>query len=194
METSMTESEAERWVLACIPGLRMMARRLTWNPADAADLVQATCLRALEKWRHFISGTLGDFKNWLCTIMYNLHHDALRKRRRELLSAELDERADDPRETHSSAWRVVEEQSVAEAVRALPETLQGPYVLFAVDHLSYADIAARLNMPLRTVGTRIFRARARLRATLQDQAPAADHGAVVVKAVKAAKTSMKAAA
>ena len=51
--------------------------------------------------------------------------------------------------------------------------LHAPYILFAMDHLSYAAIAQRLNVPPRTVGTRIFRARARLRVVLTKQLSAA---------------------
>jgi RNA polymerase sigma-70 factor (ECF subfamily) len=162
----------DAWILACLPRLRIVARRLTSTRADAADLVQSTCLRALEKADHFVSGSPADFRNWLLTIMYNLHHDEMRKRRRERLSAELDDMpqdadgADALEAEPAPVWRLVEDGSVQDAVRALPRNLQDPYVMFAVDRLTYSAIAARLKMPLRTVGTRIYRARVRLRATL----------------------------
>jgi RNA polymerase sigma-70 factor (ECF subfamily) len=170
------------WVLDCLPRLKMVARRLTATRADAADLVQATCLRALEKADHFVSGSPADFRNWVLTIMYNLHHDEMRKRRRERLSAELDEMPQDengadPVEAEPApVWRLVEDGSVQDAVRALPRNLQDPYVMFAVDRLTYSAIAARLKMPLRTVGTRIYRARVRLRATLVGDRAAAPAG------------------
>jgi RNA polymerase sigma-70 factor (ECF subfamily) len=171
------ENEGARrddWILDCLPRLRIVARRLTASRADAADLVQATCLRALEKADQFVSGSPSDFRNWVLTIMYNLHHDEVRKRRRERLSAELDDiPSDGPGDAPDAlaaepapVWRLVEDGSVQDAVRALPRNLQDPYVMFAVDRLTYSAIAARLKMPLRTVGTRIYRARARLRATL----------------------------
>jgi RNA polymerase sigma-70 factor, ECF subfamily len=167
-----SESELARCVLASLPRLERLARRLTASQADAADLVQATCLRALEKWQGFVSGSLSDFKGWVVTIMWHLHYDNLRKRRRERLTAELDDLPSPSGEEAPPLWQVVEDRSVAEAVSALPPALKGPYVLFAVDQLTYAAIADRLQVPLRTVGTRIFRARARLRAALQKQAAA----------------------
>jgi RNA polymerase sigma-70 factor (ECF subfamily) len=153
-------------LLASLSRLEACARRLTANPADADDLVQATCLRALENWHRFVDGSLADFKKWVVTIMSNLHCDGLRKRQRELLSPDLDDRPDENVPDEAPPWQQLKGESVAAAVSALPELLHAPYILFAMDHLSYAAIAARLNVPPRTVGTRIFRARARLRVAL----------------------------
>lgn len=166
-------SDLDAWMVSSLPCLERLARRLTSSPAEAADLVQATCLRGLEKSAGFVAGAAGEFRGWLVTIMWHIHYDWLRKRRREVLSTELDELPDaasgvgreDP-----PPWLTVEDRSVEAAVQALPANLHDPYVLFAVDQLTYAAIANRLKMPLRTVGTRIFRARARLRAALQRQA------------------------
>jgi RNA polymerase sigma-70 factor (ECF subfamily) len=158
-------------LLASISRLEACARRLTNTPADAADLVQATCLRALENWQRFVEGSLTDFKKWVVTIMSNLHCDGLRKRQRELLSAELDDHPDDTVTDEPPAWQALSAASVAAAVSALPAVLHAPYVLYSVDHLSYAAIAKRLKVPPRTVGTRIFRARARLRVALTKQLP-----------------------
>jgi RNA polymerase sigma-70 factor (ECF subfamily) len=153
-------------LIASLSRLEACARRLTANPADADDLVQATCLRALENWHRFVEGSLTDFKKWVVTIMSNLHCDGIRKRQRELLSPDLDDRPDETVSDDPPPWNQLKEESVAAAVSALPEVLHAPYILFAMDHLSYAAIAQRLNVPPRTVGTRIFRARARLRVAL----------------------------
>jgi RNA polymerase sigma-70 factor (ECF subfamily) len=167
----LAPGEFEERLLASITRLEACARRLTNNPADAADLVQATCLRALENWHRFVEGSLTDFKKWVVTIMSNLHCDSLRKRQREVLSAELDEHPDEAVADEIPPWQAVTPASVAAAVSALPAVLHTPYVLYSVDHLSYAAIAKRLKVPPRTVGTRIFRARARLRVALTKQLP-----------------------
>ena len=133
---------------------------------SAEDCLCPTCLRALENWHRFVEGSLTDFKKWVVTIMSNLHCDGIRKRQRELLSPDLDDRPDETIPDDPPPWHRLKEESVAAAVSALPEVLHAPYILFAMDHLSYAAIARRLNVPARTVGTRIFRARARLRVAL----------------------------
>jgi RNA polymerase sigma-70 factor (ECF subfamily) len=167
--TPRATPEFTQQLIASLSRLEACARRLTANPADADDLVQATCLRALENWQRFVDGSLTDFKKWVVTIMSNLHCDGLRKRHRELLSPDLDDRPDEALPDEPPPWHQLKQESVAAAVSALPAVLHAPYILFATDHLSYAAIAERLNVPPRTVGTRIFRARARLRVVLSKQ-------------------------
>jgi len=159
-------------LVASLSRLEACARRLTTNASDADDLVQATCVRALENWHRFVEGSLTDFKKWVVTIMSNLHCDNMRKRQRELLSAELDDRPDETVPEEAPVWQAVKAESVAAAVSALPEVLHAPYILYSIDHLSYAAIAEKLHVPARTVGTRIFRARARLRVALAKDLPA----------------------
>jgi DNA-directed RNA polymerase specialized sigma24 family protein len=56
---------------------------------------------------------------------------------------------------------------VTAEVAALPAALAAPFSLFAFERASYKQIAARLGLPIATVGTRILRARAaRLRERL----------------------------
>ena len=76
-----------------------------------------------------------------------------------------DRSADEP----TPAWRVVGDDLVEQALRTLPPKLQRPYLLFAVDGLSYSDIAVRLRVPSATVGTRIHRARQKLRVGIESQ-------------------------
>jgi RNA polymerase sigma-70 factor (ECF subfamily) len=152
------------------------ARRLTPNRSDAADLAQATCLRALENWNKFVTGSAAGFKKWLATIMANQHLDGLRKRRREVLTSELDALPDGRVPEEALPWQDLKTASVNAAVRTLPRPLQEAYVLFSFDLLSYAEISTRVNAPARTVGSRIFRARALLRSTLSKDLPAEVRG------------------
>ena len=142
-------------LVASLSRLEACARRLTTNASDADDLVQATCVRALENWHRFVEGALPDFKKWVVTIMSNLHCDNVRKRQRELLSGELDDRPDETVPDETPPWQALKAESVAAAVSALPAVLHTPYILYSIDHLSYAAIAERLKVPARTVGTRI---------------------------------------
>ena len=48
---------------------------------------------------------------------------------------------------------------MAKAIDALPEELKSAIVLREVDGLSYEEIAARMDCPIGTVRSRIFRAR-----------------------------------
>jgi RNA polymerase sigma-70 factor (ECF subfamily) len=147
------------------PDLRRLASRLATNAVDAADLAQATCLRALEKRRLFVRGSVGDLKNWLHRIMVNLHRDLHRKGAREMPADWLEEvgAMEDP---GPPAWSTLADEDVNAAVEGLRPRLREVYRLFAIQRYSYATISRRLCIPVATVATRIYRARARLRAAL----------------------------
>jgi RNA polymerase sigma factor (sigma-70 family) len=163
----LTASRFGEVLQQCLPCLQAAARKLALAWADAADLVQATVLRAFEK-RHrftFLSDTR--FRGWLVAIMRNIHCDLARKRRREVLRPTLSDLPDRSPDEPTPAWRLVGDDVLEQAVRALPPKLQQPYMLFAVDGLSYSDIASRLRVPSVTIGTRIHRARERLRVGIE---------------------------
>lgn len=162
--SSPTPEELRSWLLLCLPHLHKVARRLTRDSGEAADLVQATALRTLENGHRFF-GELPQFRRWLVTVMHNLRCDAARRQRAERLTALPDELAC-PQADEPPVWRQVADDSVEDAVRRLPTELQKTYTLYAVDGLSYAAIGRRLNLPPITVGTRIHRARAQLRVAL----------------------------
>ena len=85
----LTASRFADAVLQSLPCLRAVARKLTPVPADAADLVQATVLRALEKQDRFTFVSDAGFRGWLVAIMQNIQCDLVRKRRREVLKGTL---------------------------------------------------------------------------------------------------------
>jgi RNA polymerase sigma-70 factor (ECF subfamily) len=153
------------WLTHSQPDLRRLAGRLTSNATDAADLAQATTLRALEKRRLFVSGSLNELKKWMTRIMFNLHYERLRGAVREVLADWLDEV---PASTESPPplWSTVADEEIAAAVAQLNPTLRVAYVLYTVEGCSYASISSQLQIPLQTVATKIHRARARLRQTL----------------------------
>jgi RNA polymerase sigma-70 factor, ECF subfamily len=153
------------WLTRCQPDLRRMARRLASSATDAADLAQATTLRALEKRTLFVSGSFNELRKWLTRIMFNLHYERLRGAVREVLADWLDE-VPAANEPPPPLWLTVADEEVDAAVAQLNPTLRVVYVLYTVDGCSYANISSRLQIPLQTVATKIHRARARLRQTL----------------------------
>ena len=166
----LSASRFGEFLLHCLPRLRAAARKLAPAPADAADLVQATVLRAFEKRHRFTFLSDARFRGWLIAIMHNIHCDLARKRRREVLMPTLSELPDRSVDETTAAWRAVGDELIEQAVRALPPKLKTPYVLFAVDGLSYSAIASRLRVRSVTVGTRIHRAREQLRVGIETRA------------------------
>ena len=153
---------------AAVPDLRRVARRQVGNPATADDLVQMTCLRALERQHQFVAGT--NLVGWLCTILRNLHRDELRRWRHETTAQkQLEQVRPAPHaETPEAqpAWWTLDAADVRAAAAELPEEMRQAYLLYTFEGQSYVAIARRLGVPMATVATRLYRARLRLRELL----------------------------
>lgn len=153
------------WLERLQRDLRGIAFRLVRNAPDAADLLQATCLRALEKRHLFIQGTVADLRNWLIKIMRNLYLDGVRRGALEVLIDRLEDTAA-PDPTPIPCWKMVDERALWSAIRQLSPALREVYQLLAIERLPYAAISSRLSIPIVTVATRVHRARACLRRIL----------------------------
>jgi RNA polymerase sigma-70 factor, ECF subfamily len=160
------------WLVAAQPHLRRLAMLLTENENDAADLVQATNLRAWEKRTLFVRGAAADLRRWLFRIMGNLRRDIWRRDSRCLPSGWLDD-VPVPEVDPTPGWATVAEDDLNAAMNSLRPCLREVYRLYAIERHSYATISSRLRIPRATVATRIYRARRRLRATLAGPAAAA---------------------
>jgi RNA polymerase sigma-70 factor (ECF subfamily) len=149
--------------------LERNALRLTRHRADAADLVQDTIEKALRSWRRFIRGS--HIRAWLLTIMSHLFIDRCRRRGREIeleggtepTAMPLDE------EVATPLWLQLTDEQLRRALVALDPSLRDVYQLRAVQRLSYRSMAERLGIPVATVGTRLNRARLKLRALLESE-------------------------
>ncbi len=149
--------------------LRPELYRLAWswcqNAAVADDLVQETCLRALER-----ADQLRDparLKGWLVRILVNLHTDLLRQRRETEDVAELPCCAGN--EPDLSAERQDTVQRVRQAICRLSEDQRRVLTLVDLMEMSYAEVAEALDIPIGTVMSRLSRARKRLRLLLQSE-------------------------
>jgi RNA polymerase sigma-70 factor (ECF subfamily) len=74
-----------------------------------------------------------------------------------------------PDEEIEPPWASLTTEEVRECVAGLDRTFREVYTLHALEGLSYAEIAARLRLSPKTIGTRIFRARHKLRQALNAQ-------------------------
>jgi RNA polymerase sigma-70 factor, ECF subfamily len=154
-----------------LDGLYGYAMVLSRNSAEAEDLVQETCLRALRS----IDGLRddGSVKSWLFTILRNIWLNQLRQRRTAPEHVELDadeqgllEPADTAPDPHTGYVNMVEREQVQAAIQQLPQEFREIIILREYEELSYQEIAALLNCPPGTVMSRLARARSRLRTLL----------------------------
>ncbi len=158
----MTKRDA---IIAEIPRLRRYARALTGKAELADDLVQDTLERALEKWRLWQQGR--ELRPWLFSIMHNLHVDGCRR------DGRIDYRDEDDLPLppqRASQQDGLELRDLDRALALLPAEQREVLLLVGLEELSYAEVAAALNIPQGTVMSRLSRARARFKAVLAGEA------------------------
>ena len=139
---------------------------LSGSRDTADDLVQATCLRALERAHQFQPGTHLD--RWLMAILHSIWLNdvrAARYRRGEgLVDADSALVFDGAREMETNISAV----QVLNHVQSLPEAQRETVFLVYVEGFSYREAAALLDVPIGTVMSRLAAARARLAALAPD--------------------------
>jgi RNA polymerase sigma-70 factor, ECF subfamily len=126
----------------------------------ADDLVQATCLRAIERADQFTPGTRVD--RWLLAILRSIWLNEVRARRvREgggFVDAENALTTDGVREMETN----ITASAVLRAIDQLPEAQRETVLLVYGEGYSYAEAAEALAIPMGTVMSRLAAARAAL--------------------------------
>jgi RNA polymerase sigma-70 factor, ECF subfamily len=148
--------------LTYCPKVRVMLMRQGADRETAEDIAQEAMFKAWRKFHQF-SSDRGSVAAWIYTIARNLRIDLIRKQtiwQRSHEEFETVERlrvhADEPR-----SWEHEESEIEASLRRLPPEQLQ-VVQLCMVDGLSQRDIAAKLDLPLGTVKSRMRLAFAKL--------------------------------
>jgi RNA polymerase sigma-70 factor (ECF subfamily) len=144
-------------------------RRMVKDSEDASDIAQETFVRAFQGIHRFDGRS--SIRTWLFRIAYNLCIDRARKVGRSPNESSLettfedDERIDVP----DSRWdpqNVIlgeELRTVLEgAIQTMSEKLRSVLLLHDQQDLAYEEIAKILNLPIGTVKSRLFLARAHL--------------------------------
>jgi RNA polymerase sigma-70 factor (ECF subfamily) len=168
-ELAPPDTDALRRLLAeQLPILRIVARGLCRDPGELEDLVQDAYERALRSIDRIDVG--GNPRGWMVTILHNLHIDRCRRRARMKPHVPYDEvPIATPEVSEAPAWSAISAEDVRRAAGQLSEELRTTYTMFALDGRSYQEVSEALGIPKATVGTRISRARARLKELLGAQ-------------------------
>lgn len=138
--------------------LHRYALKLSNDPELADDLTQDVWLRALQG-----LGTLREaaqFRAWLFGIAHRTFMDRLRIRYAMPVDTGIDM---DELAAADSGDDEDLERALATGMASLPIVEREALTLFYLEELSLADIAAALGIPVGTVKSRLFRARALLR-------------------------------
>lgn len=144
----------------CLARLWRYALVLSKARDVADDLVQATCLRAIERADQFVAGTRVD--RWLFAILRSIWLNEVRSRRiregRGFVDPEEALTTDGAREIEVN----ITASAVLRAIGQLPEAQRETVLLVYGDGYTYAEAAAALAVPIGTVMSRLAAARATL--------------------------------
>jgi RNA polymerase sigma-70 factor, ECF subfamily len=143
-----------------LPKLRAFALRLCGDHHDAEDLLQRTCLRALERSHQLRPDTMP--LSWMFSIMHSTWINELRARR--IRSRYRVDWNDTLLDTISDPHRPTPEQSamnrqIMEAVDRLPAAQRTVMILVAFKGFSYSEAAEALGVPIGTIMSRLSRGR-----------------------------------
>jgi RNA polymerase sigma factor (sigma-70 family) len=149
-----------------------LARWLTGNEADARDVVQESCVRALKALPNFREEAP---RAWFLTIVRNQSYATLNKIAGERNRIEwvdfsewqepeaVSKREDDP---ELILIRMQEKGALQNALNRLPAPFREMIVLKDVEAMSYAEMAVIAGIPIGTVMSRLSRGRRMLREIL----------------------------
>lgn len=152
------------------PAIRDYALQLTGNRADADDLAQEAFRKVLRQWPHHV----WPLKPWCLTIVKHLHLDTLRRvERKRAISLDVPMSEDGPSfqsaipDSGQTPEQVLERQGVVEGVgqtlRGMSRIHRSVLRLCLIEGASYRDAAKALGVPLGTLRSRLFRAKAAFR-------------------------------
>lgn len=147
-------------LIAMLPRLQRFARSLTRSRAEAEDLVQTTCVKALANAGSWTPGTR--FDAWAYQIMRNHWIDSIRKSKAEGATAPLDDGQEVAGSGEEQILAHVELGFLQRAIDDLPVEQKEVLLLVCVDDLSYADAAEIVGVPVGTIMSRLARARRQL--------------------------------
>jgi RNA polymerase sigma-70 factor (ECF subfamily) len=148
-----------------------LALRALGSPQDAEDVAQEAFVRAWLALPNFRGQAR--FQTWLYRIVTNLCYNRLPRLRREMTALGDEEMPDIPDEASgagplSSLEAEERRRFLHQAIERLPENYRLLVTLRFQQELSYEEIASVTSLPLGTVKTGLFRARARLREALRE--------------------------
>jgi len=153
------------------------ARAILRDDADAEDALQEAYLAAYRN----LGAFRGDAQlaTWLTRIVINQALGRLRARRRDNLVELHDDAAGDEGEDamdetpaaspETGAMRAQLRRLLEREIDALPLAFRTAFMLREVEEMPIDEVAASLEIPAATVRTRVFRARAMLRAALAEE-------------------------
>ncbi len=164
------EQRAGRFERDALPYLDRMysaALRMTFNRADAEDLVQETFARAYASFHQFQPGT--NLRAWLYRVLTNTFISSYRKRQRERRGETIGDSEDwqlaqagshtssGQKSAETEALERLPDADIKVALQCLPEDFRIAVYLADVEGFAYKEIADITGAPIGTVMSRVHR-------------------------------------
>lgn len=166
----MDRLEFEAQALEHFDAVYRMALQLSRRPEDAADLVQETFLKALKAAERF-EPKGGGIRPWLFKILRNVFYSRVVREQRSPAASEnihLHPSASPGPDESRPAWNlaVMDWEQIDDRLKSALNSLNPEYrevlLLWGVEGMKYREIALIVDVPIGTVMSRLFRARAAL--------------------------------
>jgi RNA polymerase sigma-70 factor (ECF subfamily) len=142
-----------------------VALRMLDNAQDAEDVTQTVFFNAFVKLRTY--DPKYRFFSWIYRMTVNESLNVLKRRKRTVT---LDDDPAIPAPGPAPDWAVDMQDRVGKALMSLKPDDRAVVVLKHFVFFSYEEIAEVMEIPVRTVKSRLFTARERLRVTLRERA------------------------
>jgi RNA polymerase sigma-70 factor (ECF subfamily) len=147
--------------------LRVTISFMCGNLADAEDIVQESFLRAT---RHGIPRGVRNVDAWMTTLVKKVFVDHCRNMKRapshESITGHQDDLAQLEADGPDTEWSEITLDDIREALDAIEPVYREVYRLHMFEDRSYEQIARQLGIPRVAVGSRLNRARKKLRQIL----------------------------
>ncbi len=175
---SIEEHDFNEGLQCELPALWRFALKLTVSQDDAAELVQRTCVKALEQSAGYLHE--GNMRSWLYRIQHRIWLNELRHRkvRQHKSFSYMNESHVESVDGTSHAMGGIRfdhpegsvlAQQIIDAVNMLPESQRTVMLLVNVEGFTYAESANILEVPIGTVMSRLSRARITIGENLLDK-------------------------
>lgn len=149
------------------PRVKAFMMRKGSGAEQAEDLVQETMIAVWSKAALFVAER-GSVPTWIFTIARNLRIDRLRREKADLfVTLEGHDAESEDVSPDEALGRVQEDSAVAQALSLIPDEQRQLLVMSFMEDMAQSEIAAKLQIPLGTVKSRMRLAYARLRKLLE---------------------------
>jgi RNA polymerase sigma-70 factor (ECF subfamily) len=149
---------------------RCCLRWMNYNSMDAEDALHSTMWKAYEKLPQY-ADQIRQVRSWLTKLCYHVCLDLRRSVRPSLNLEDLENEIPMPDRSSPYQYAIAleTEETVHQAIQALPFLLRQAFILRCIEELSYPEIAQRLEITEVNARKRVEQARAKLKKLLKSQ-------------------------